>query len=351
MGRIALSCLAALVLDAAGCCSSSTRACDPPGPALRVLVFGDFGDDTPQRAAVSAAMAAAHRRAPFDLVLAVGDNIYDCGPDLQLRGARDCAFERDGNTVSPSFRAPYDPRFELAHELALQPLSPAPIRLALGNHDVAAGGGCAIDGLPASSQARLKACLEVAHRSPQWAMPGRHYVVDPGPARFVVFDTNLLGGDYGGFTLDGEIRFIADAVLGCGGRPCFLVGHHPPATAGQHKVDLTAAYLDRVARVEAAAGPGVSAWLAGHDHDLQHLVAPAGYDVLVSGNTSRGRDERFEAAEPAGTEARFFSTTWGFLVVEVAADGWAARFEDDRGQPLHCCAARGGSCQPIACGG
>ena len=316
-----------------------------------MLVFGDFGDDTPQRAAVSAAMAAAHRRAPFDLVLAVGDNIYDCGPDFQLRGARDCAFERDGNTVSPSFRAPYDPRFEVAHELALQPLSPArsASRSATTTSRRAAAApstGCLPPARPASRPAWR---WPTARRSGR--MPGRHYVVDPGPARFVVFDTNLLGGDYGGFTLDGEIRFIADAVLGCGGRPCFLVGHHPPATAGQHKVDLTAAHLDRVARVEAAAGPGVSAWLAGHDHDLQHLVAPAGYDVLVSGNTSRGRDERFEAAEPAGTEARYFSTTWGFLVVEVAADGWAARFEDDRGQPLHCCAARGGSCQPIACGG
>ena len=39
----------------------------------------------------------------------------------------------------------------------------------------------------------------------------------------------------------------------------------------------------------------VRAWLAGHDHDLQHLRTATGVDVLVSGNGATARPrERFE---------------------------------------------------------
>ncbi|WP_242396222.1 metallophosphoesterase [Anaeromyxobacter oryzisoli] len=317
----------------------------PPlaAPAVRALHLADFGDRTRQQAAV----AVAHRRAPFDLALFPGDNLYDCGPDARLPGAASCVFAPDGNAVAPGFAPPADRTFA-RHEEPLAPLAAAPhpaqVWLALGNHDVApCGGGASIQ--------RLKACLEVAHASPTWAMPGRHYVVDEGPARFVFVDSNLLGGDYGGFSFDDEVAFVARAAAGCGERLCFVVGHQPPALAGTHRDEpRQALQAARTARLLAAGRGRIRAWLGGHDHDLQHLRTAEGLDVLVSGNGARARPgERFEVASP-GASLLFASGRWGYGVLEVGSDGWRYRFEGGDGAPLYCCAAtRTGPCEPVSC--
>ena len=99
-----------------------------------------------------------------------------------------------------------------------------------------------------------------------------------------------------------------------------------------------------------AGGGRIRAFLAGHDHDLQHLRTPAGLDVLVSGNGSQGRPgERFQAVS-AGATLLFASVRWGYGVLEVWPGGWRYRFEDERARPVYCCTALGaGTCQPTAC--
>jgi hypothetical protein len=325
-----------------------------PPPALRALVFGDFGDDTCQQAAVARGMAAAHARAPYDLAFSVGDNVYECGPNAALPGAAACAFAPDGNTLKPGFTPPADERFEKMFERPLRFLvkgaEAVPVWLTLGNHDVHQGKGCLEGGLDAEQISRLRACLEVAHRAPHWRMPARHYVVDEGPARFIVLDSNLLVGDYGKLSFDAEVAFFAEATAGCRDRPCFVVAHHPPASAGRHGNEGTMV-VERLRRLQEAAGGPIAAWLAGHDHDLQHLRAAAGYDVFVSGNGSRWRDEKFEAFSPPAAQLFFASTAWGFATLEVSATHWSMRFEGDAGEPLHCCQATfPGACQPVACG-
>jgi tartrate-resistant acid phosphatase type 5 len=324
-----------------------------PPPAVRALVLGDFGDETRQQEALARAVAAAHARAPFDLAFSPGDNVYDCGPDPRRTGAERCRFAEDGATLAPGFAPPADDRFDRFDRrfpALAKGGAPVPVYLSLGNHDVASSGRCAEGPLPAEPQARLKACLEVAHAAPTWRMPGRHYRVDVGPARFIVLDSNLLLGDYGGFTLEGEVTFLRSAAEGCRDRPCFVVAHHPAASAGSHRREEDDAYRARLARLEQAAAGGIAAWLCGHDHDLQHLRAAAGYDVLVSGNGSRGRpDERFEETAP-GAQLLFASTAWGYLTLEVSARAWTARFEGADGAPLHCCQASfPGRCEPVAC--
>jgi hypothetical protein len=181
-------------------------------------------------------------------------------------------------------------------------------------------------------------------------MPGRHYAVDRGAARFIVVDSNLLLGDYGGFSIDGEVEFVRAASAGCAERPCFVVAHHPAATAGEHREDATPEYVARLRRLQEAAGGGIAAWFAGHDHDLQHLRAAAGYDVFVSGNGSRGRAERFERLSAPAAQLFFASTAWGFATLEVSARAWLVRFESTSGEPLHCCHADfPETCRPVAC--
>jgi tartrate-resistant acid phosphatase type 5 len=341
----------ALGATADGAPAPSPAAGPEVAPAtVRALVFGDFGDPTPQQRAVAAALLRAARRTGADLAFSAGDNLYECGPDPSRPGAERCAFGPDGNTVVAGYEPPRDTSFALLFEDALAAL-PMPVHLALGNHDVAAELRCRVTLFGSSGVQRRKACLEVAHRSPRWSMPGRHYVVDRGPARFVVLDTNVIPGGYGGFDVEGEAAFLAEAARTRGDRLLFVVGHHPPASAGTHSGEHDAAYRRRVRRLEEAAGGAIAGWFAGHDHDLQHLRASAGYDVFVSGNGSRARpEERFERVAPADARLLFASTRWGFLSVEASSAHWAVRFEDDTGAPLHCCrAAVPGRCEPSLC--
>jgi 3',5'-cyclic AMP phosphodiesterase CpdA len=332
-----------------------------PGPAAasfpvkaRFLHFADFGTDTRQQAAVAGAMASLSRRQPVDLLLSAGDNVYDCGPDPLRAGAAACDFGPDQNTVLPGYAPPVDPSFEKLFEKPLAGVDrdgkPVPVLLTLGNHDVDAWGSCSAGG-EERVVSRRRACLEVAHRSPRWSMPGRHWVVDQGPARFIGFDSNLLKRDYGGFSIDGEVAFVAEAARPCAERLCFLVAHHPSYSAGEHRADATLDYLARVKRIEDAAGP-IAGWLAGHEHQLEQLRAPSGYDVLISGNPAWGRpDERFGAVSAPGARLLFASTRWGFGVLEVGdAGNWSYRFVDDAGKSIQCCTASArGRCEPVAC--
>ena len=369
---------ALLAAGAGGCCSCAgspdftIRAAsvqDPPpapplvGPALLVLHVADFGDATCQQQAVADGFLAAHHRAPFDVALFAGDNLYGCGPDARVPGADGCAFASDGSTLAAGFTPPRDVLFGL-HERPIGDLASAPaaeVLLALGNHDVGAPASCRGSGDPVT--ARRRACLEVAHRSALWRMDGRHWLADRGPARFLFVDSNLLIADYGGFSIDDEVAFVAAAAPGCRAdvcdsepdgcsKPwCFLVAHHPAATAGSHGSDHTLGYGSRVARLLAAGGGRIRAWMAGHDHDLQHLREPSGVDVLVSGNGAHARaSERFETVVPAGAELLYASVHWGFGVLEVADSGWRYRFESEAGEALYCCAAEGpGRCEPVRC--
>ena len=238
VGRVWAAALATSLLA----CIHDVYRSEPIGPpgsrrpeTLRVLVFGDFGYQSIPQRLTAGAMRRATRARPFDLALELGDNLYYCGPDPTRPGAETCRFEDDGATVAPGAKPPDDPLFRV-NEAPLAGLrgrdgEALPIYLALGNHDVGLGGGrCARPVLGEVETMRRRACLSVARRTPTWTMPARHYVIDRGPVRFVVLDTNVTVRDYGGFTLQDEIAFVREATATCGAeRHCFLVGHHPPA--------------------------------------------------------------------------------------------------------------------------
>ena len=325
--------------------------------AARVLVFGDFGERTVPQWLVARALRSAVEARPFDFALQLGDNIYRCGPDPTVAGAAACRLGVDG-AAAPGTAAPPDPLFG-KNEAPLAGLrgrdgAALPIYLALGNHDVASGGSCAVQGLPPREVERRRACLEVAHRSASWRMPARHYVVDRGPLRIVVIDTNVVVADYGGFTLDDEIAFVRLATAACGlARTCFLAGHHPPASIHEDPVrpsPLPTPYQLRMQRLLAAARGQVRGFFAGHVHTLEHLSL-GDLEVFISGSTAMGGFQRLRAQAPARARPSFATTDWGYAVLEVGAHGYRVRFVNFLGVPLHCCeAGRTGPCRPVACG-
>jgi 3',5'-cyclic AMP phosphodiesterase CpdA len=294
---------------------------------------------------------------PFDLAMQVGDNLYMCGPDPLRPGAETCRFSDDGASVAPGALPPDDPIFRVNEEplegLVARDGGPLPIFLALGNHDVASTGRCAVPGLSADESARRKACLSVARRTSTWTMPARHYVVDRGPVRLVVVDTNVVVADYGGFTLDEEIAFVREATAPCG-EPgarlqCFIAGHHPPASVHRYGRGRAPAHAARMAALVAAAGGRARAFFAGHVHTLEHLsLGPL--EVFVSGATAMAASHRFRYRWPATAHLRFATGAWGYAVLEADAEGYRVRFADISGEPLHCCeAARTGPCRPVEC--
>ena len=349
---------------AAGACAGPMPSYREPGalpeparrqaPVIRVAVVGDFGDPGWRQRRVASALLRWHERRPFDLVLQPGDNVYNCGPNPLLRGAEGCRFADDGAAVAPGFAAPVDPLFE-RNEGALRGLlgrggEPVPIYLALGNHDVGGPWFCTVRRMARDEWMRRRACLSVARRSPWWRMPGRHYVLDEGPVRFIVVDSNVADADYAGFTLAEELRFVQEASAPCDALRCFLVAHHPPAVA----VERTPAaepepWLVRMREIVAAGDGRLAGVLAGHAHALEHLALDE-VDVLIAGSSSRGRRQDFSASSPSGARLRFASAAAGFGVLEVWDGGWAFRLVDARGRSLHCCEALGRErCRPVAC--
>ena len=300
-------------------------------------------------------MAATSRALPVDLVLHPGDNVYECGPDPMLPGAERCAFGPDQNQVAAGYTPPADPSFERLFEKPLAGVlrdgKPVPVLLTLGNHDVAAMGTCASGG-EARVIARRRACLEVAHRSPRWSMPGRHWVEDRGPVRFIGIDSNLLKRDYGGFSFDDEVAFVTEAARPCGERLCFIVSHHPSVSAGEHRADATPEYLARVKRIEdggrphrrlarrprapARAPPG--ARRLRRLHLRQRFPRPA----RTSASRPSPRPAPASSSPPPGPAS---------ALLEVAAGGgWSYRFVDESGKNIQCCTAPArGPCKPVTC--
>lgn len=324
-------------------------------PELRVLVVGDFGAETPQQRRVSDAFRRWHRRAPFDLVLQPGDNVYGCGPNPRRARAERCAFGPDGATVLADYSPPADRLFE-RNERPLRALrardgGPLSSYLALGNHDVGAPGFCAVEGMARDEWMRRRACLEVAHRDPQWSIPGRHYQLDRGPVRFIVVDSNVAAEEYGGFTLEGEEAFVREASAPCATvRICFLVAHHPPAVAvtSDWREPMEPGVV-RMRRLVAAASGRLAAVIAGHAHALEHLTLD-GVDVLIAGAGARGAPSTFVGPWPPEARLHFATSVGGFGVLEAWRGGWGFRLVDDGGRLVECCEADGaGRCEPVRC--
>ena len=324
----------------------------PRAPAVRMLVFGDFGYRTPMQWLVARAMVAEHQERPYDLALQLGDNLYSCGPDPTRPGAAACRFGEDGATLAPGVAGADDPLFEV-NEAPLRALAgadgqPIPIYLVLGNHDVGLGARCAVRGLDAEEARRRRACLSVARRSPAWRMPARHYVIDRGAVRVVAIDTNVVAADYGGFTLEDELAFLDEALRPCGpGRPCFVIGHHPPAAAHAYRAGgMGRARMERLVRVIAGRA---RAFFGGHAHSLGHVTVD-GLEVFLSGSTAMAGYGRIRTLTRARAQPRFATTAWGFAELEVDGGGYWVRFLDFQGTPLHCCEAEGrGPCRPVTC--
>lgn len=282
-----------------------------PAPALAsglghsFVAIGDWGQDGAMRQRqVADAMAAAAGAADSRFVLSVGDNFYPAGVS---------------SVTDPQWRTSYE---DIYHHPELQ----TPWYVALGNHDYR--------GDPAAQVA-------YGRHSPRWRMPASHYVATsaqtgvPGLDLFVIDTAAMLPmrgepiaqairGRFSLGDLDTQLAWLDDALARSHAPWKVVVGHHPIHTGGRHGEPPT--LVNNLKPILEARG--VQAYVAGHDHVLQHVRRDT-IDYIVTGSGA--------SAGPVSTVkgTRFKASREGFAVFTVQPDVMTLEFRDFAGRSLY----------------
>lgn len=177
---------------------------------LRFAVIGDAGSGDAPQARVARRMCAHHKRAPFDLVVTTGDNVYPAGE-----------------------RRDFEDRFFKPYSCLLK--RGVRWRATLGNHDY--------------RTARGRPQLQ----EPAFGMKGRNYVVRKSGVRFVMADSNVL-----------DRSWLKDATKSERGDRWTVVVFHHPVYSPSSEHGSTAGLRPSLPRLFRRSG--VDLVLNGHDH-------------------------------------------------------------------------------------
>jgi len=271
---------------------SSVRAADE----VNLLSFGDWGCGSAQQVSVAKALADYVKAAPqtkFDATLLLGDNFYTKvdGPESPL--------------WKTWFEKMYDPD-----------VLTMPFYALLGNHD------CEHSNITGKAELAYAA----ANPGSRWKMPARYYRVDFPPEKPLV-SVLMLDGNLQGKEWDEEAQWL-DGEL-AKDRPRWLVAasHFPLYSNSRHgDSKMMQQRIDQVLEAHR-----VDFYLAGHDHNLQHLqIDGRTTSHIVSGAGGKGlyrmvRDDR----------GPFTATTHGFIHMNLTAERASVRFVSDKGRTLH----------------
>lgn len=248
----------------------SLKAEDQP---VRVLAFGDFGNGSKEQKAVAAAMLKFHRQTPFDFAVTLGDNFYSYGME---------------SLTDPRWKTWWD---ELYDPLGIK------FYATLGNHDW---------GFADSPAAEIL----YTKQSPSWRMPAPYYTFTAGPVQFFAMDTNEIS--------EAQLFWLKDGLANSRARWKVVYGHHPIYSVGAHQDN--AGLIKRLLPVLKGKA---DVYLAGHDHDLQHLKAEDGVHFFVAGGGGAN-------VRPVKPDARslFAKDAHAFAVLEADAKQLKVRFID-----------------------
>jgi hypothetical protein len=248
--------------------------------AIRVVAFGDFGTGSEDQVRTARALARFHRKERIDLGLTLGDNFYPRGMD-----------------------SPQDARWKTQWSDLYAGLG-IPFYATLGNHDW---------NQPDSPAAELL----FERPGSAWHMPAARYTFTAGPAQFFALDTTTLSL--------AQLDWLDRELAASRARWKIVYGHHPIRSSGMHG-DTAHMVQDLLPLLAGRA----HLYLAGHDHDMQHLHPEGGVQLFVAG--SGGARVR---AGGAGSAPLFRASSYGFAVLDVAADRLRVRFVDSAGAELY----------------
>ncbi|MFZ9521151.1 MAG: metallophosphoesterase [Silvanigrellaceae bacterium] len=250
------------------------------GLELGVLLFGDQGTGEEGQMIVASAMRrfCDFHRCDFGLVL--GDNFYPYG-----------------------VREVEDKQFQSAFEVPYAPLV-MPLFVILGNHDYGTFW----------NRGNIKAQLDYSKKSMFWRMPSRYYSFVEKGIEFIGLDTVPL-------QRDGEQRrWLEKTISSSQPKHRIVFGHFPMLSGGQH--GNNAFMLKSIAPQLCG---NASAYVSGHDHDLQFLRLKCGLPQIVSGAAAKIRPvARIQETEYAKSTLGF-----AYLVLNTAGDLRVEYYDSD----------------------
>ena len=254
-------------------------AAAPAGWPVKVLAFGDFGDGSEAQKQVAAAMLAYHVQKRFDFAVTLGDNFYSTGME-----------------------SPADPRWKTWWSDLYDPLR-IPFYATLGNHDW---------GQPNSPAAEIV----FGQRSPSWRMPSTYYTFTAGDAQFFALDTDIIS--------EKQLLWLKDELDASTARWKIVYGHHPIYSEGAHEDNNT-----KIVQLLPLLRDRADIYLAGHDHDMQHLRPEGRLHFFVAGSGGKLRP-----IEP-GPRSIFAKSANGFAVLEIQRDSLSVVFVGVGGEELY----------------
>jgi tartrate-resistant acid phosphatase type 5 len=275
-------------------------------PSVNFLVVGDWGrDGASHQREVATRMARAASAQGSCCVVSVGDNFYEDGV---------------ASATDPQWRSSYE---SVYHARSLQ----IPWYVALGNHDYRG-----------SPQAQI----DYTAQSSRWHMPARYFKVEGtalnAPYLDLFFtDTSPLVHKYRDEVddaiaenvrtqdVDAQLYWL-DLELGRSpARWKLVIGHHTLRSGGS-KHGETAEVVQLVEPI--LLKHGVTAYINGHDHDLQH-IRRGGLDCIGSGAGSEVRPVN------AVTGTLFCAARSGFAAITCSPESVGLEFVDFTGAKLY----------------
>lgn len=286
--------------------SAPLAGLDAAEPAISFLVVGDWGRDGAQHQRdVADAMGRAAADAGARFIVSVGDNFYESG----VQSADDPQWRSSFETIytAPSLQIPWF--------------------VALGNHDY---------------RGNPQAQIDYGAKSQRWKMPRRYYQLSgstfghPAFDLFVIDTSPLvhryrekveapIASNVASQDTDAQLAWL-DRALAASTAPIKLViGHHTLRSGGSGHGE-TPEMVERI--LPLLRHHAVTAYINGHDHDLQHIRAD-GLDYLCCGAGSEVRTVK----PVAGTQ--FCIARSGFALLRLNDRQLSAEFRDYTNQRLY----------------
>lgn len=238
--------------------------------SIRLAIIGDSGRGDDNQKAVAQQMLAWREQFPFDLVLMLGDNIYD------------------SHTAS-DYRAKFEEPYKALIEAGVT------FQAAIGNHDDA-------------NQVHYE----------KFNMGGQRYYsfrrreasikggIGGAGARFWALDSRTLDPE--------QLAWLAEGLKESGSRWKIVFFHHPIYTSGRYTAG--AASLRRALEPVLVNGDA-DVVLSGHEHFYERTQPQRGIFYFVSG--AAGSLRRGDIKN-TGLTARGFDTDYSFMLMEIAGD-------------------------------
>jgi tartrate-resistant acid phosphatase type 5 len=156
--------------------------------------------------------------------------------------------------------------------------------------------------------------------SSTWHMPSPYYTFTAGPAQFFAIDSNEISA--------AELAWLKDSLQRSNARWKIVYGHHPPYFAGTSGLTED----ERIVKTLMPILKGrADVYIAGHDHNLEHLKPVDGVNLFIAGG---GGAVTYEA-DPASPVALFAKQTNGFAVLEIRDHNLTVHLVDSADKELY----------------